>query len=284
MFDLVVAAVILLLASLGAFAIAMLAGRKLSPGVAALAGLVVIVLIVLFGLLLHGDVLLARILPFSGVIVLGNWFPVGTAALAGLVVGQATIPVWRRSLAAFLLLVMACYAVAYPLIRQKPTAGDLWTPDGVCLQTDPASCSPCSAATLLRRHGIDANEREMIDLCITNRRGTPRLGVYRGLNIKTRGTPWDVEAFHADVDQLRRRDVWPVLLFVRFEGGAGADPRYERQWGWMPGVTHAVVVFGFSEDGKVDVADPSIGREQWALDDLKLLWHGDGFRLVKRSL
>jgi hypothetical protein len=30
------------------------------------------------------------------------------------------------------------------------------------------------------------------------------------------------------------------------------------------------------------LGDPSVGREQWSLRDLEVLWHGTGLRLVRR--
>jgi hypothetical protein len=45
---------------------------------------------------------------------------------------------------------------------------------------------------------------------------------------------------------------------------------------------HTVVLFGVTSDGKVDIGDPSVGRELWDVADLNVLWQGNGFRLVAR--
>ena len=155
----------------------------------------------------------------------------------------------------------------------------------MCVQTTPATCSPAAAATLLRAHGIAATEAEMAALCLTRERGTAALGLYRGLKLKTAGTPWDVEVFHTDPAGLRALvPAGPAILTVRFDPGPGIDPRYEQLWGWLPGVQHTVVVFGFTAaaDGKVEMGDPVAGREHWSAKDLSVLWHGEGMRLVKR--
>ena len=121
----------------------------------------------------------------------------------------------------------------------------------------------------------------MARLCMTRAAGTPMLGLYRGLKLKTAGASWDAEAFRGDLSSLRA-EPGPVILSVRLDRSAGIDPRYELAWGWTPGVAHTVVLFGFRPDGKVDIGDPAAGREHWRVQDLEVLWHGDGIRLVRR--
>jgi hypothetical protein len=106
-------------------------------------------------------------------------------------------------------------------------------------------------------------------------------GLYRGLKLKTRGTAWDVAVLSGDLETLRR-EPRPVILSVRLDPGPGVDARYERQWGWAAGVDHTVVFFGFREDDKTDVGDPAVGREHWREEDVRVLWHGKGLRLVPR--
>ncbi len=61
-------------------------------------------------------------------------------------------------------------------------------------------------------------------------------------------------------------------------------PEYPKnEWGWTPGVGHTVVVFGFTDDGRVEVGDPAVGREHWTVDDLRVLWNGEGLRFVRRD-
>jgi hypothetical protein len=56
------------------------------------------------------------------------------------------------------------------------------------------------------------------------------------------------------------------------------------EWGWTPGKRHAVVVFGFLPDGKIekiDMGDPSVGREKWNVESLNTLWNGEGITLTR---
>lgn len=148
------------------------------------------------------------------------------------------------------------------------------------MQTSKESCSPAAAATLLYAHGIRTTEQEMAELCRTSRLGTTMLGLYRGLKIKTRGTQWDVEVFRGTIPEMRGLG-GTMLITVGLKKGQDADPRYQREWGWPPGVKHTVVVFDFPGT-EVEIGDPAAGREQWTLTDLETLWYGEGLRLIKR--
>jgi hypothetical protein len=116
-------------------------------------------------------------------------------------------------------------------------------------------------------------------LCLTSNEGTQMLGLYRGLKLKTRGTPWDVYMFSGGtIDDLR--GMGPALLSVELR--PEADGVRELQGGgWMVGVPHSVVLVGFIGTERVAIADPSFGRQIWTMDELRLLWHGDGVRLVR---
>jgi hypothetical protein len=80
------------------------------------------------------------------------------------------------------------------------------------------------------------------------------------------------------IDDLR--GVGPVLLSVELR----PEVRTVRELqgaGWIVGVPHSIVLMGFIGEERVAIADPALGREIWALDDLRLLWHGEGVRLVR---
>ena len=166
------------------------------------------------------------------------------------------------------------------LLGTPPPLDDRWK-HGVCRQSSQTSCGAAAAATLLRAYGIESSETEMAELCLTRSAGTPMLGLYRGLKLKTAGTNWDVRPFRGDIASLRT-ETGPVLLSVRFDRRATTDRRYEQAWGWSPGVAHAVVFFGFLPDGRVEIGDPNVGREQWRVQDLEVLWHSEGIRLEPR--
>jgi hypothetical protein len=280
MADLWLAVVVMSAASAALFALGLVLGRRVSARMVAALALGTCGFIVAFVAYLADHLLLARLLPFSNVIVLGDWLPPAVALLAGLawrrVPGRAL-----RKAALVVPLVALCGVRSYGRIfGEPPPLEDRWKA-GVCRQTSHASCSAAAAATLLRAHGIDATEAEMARLCLTRRAGTTMHGLYRGLALKTRGTPWRAEAFRGDVDALRR-DGRRAILSVRLDPGGGVDERYERLWGWTPGVSHTVVFLGFRSDGKTDVGDPAVGREHWRVEDVRVLWHGDGVRLTAR--
>ena len=281
MSDLYLAIAIVAAATVALFLLGLVLGRRAGPRGAAAFALAACGFVVAFVLLAADHLLLARLLPFSSLPVLGDWLPPAVALLAGVAWGRVPGARWRRSVlvAPFLMLcALRSYGLAFG--GPPPLGEDRWK-DGVCRQTSAASCSAAAAATLLRAYGIDATEAEMAQLCLTREAGTTMHGLYRGLKLKTYRTPWRVEAFRYDVEGLRR-EPGPVVLTVRLDPGPGIDERYERLWGWAPGVRHTVVFFGFQDDGKTDIGDPAVGREHWRTEDVRVLWHGEGIRLVRR--
>jgi hypothetical protein len=122
----------------------------------------------------------------------------------------------------------------------------------------------------------------MIGLCLTRTSGTSWYGLYRGLKLKTSGTPWDVRLVSCSLQDLLDNSGKPRILSVRLDKAPGLDPRYEREWGWIPGVQHSVVMFGTIGEHSVNMGDPAAGREQWNIATLKILWHGEAIELVRR--
>jgi hypothetical protein len=233
-----------------------------------------------FSVTLYGRLSLTRILPFSNAIVVGNWIPLGAAALMGIVFTQRTIPKWRRITVTVMLASLAWYTVAYDLLAPAPDTGHPRYLQGMCIQTTPTSCSACCAANLLRHYGIQADENEMIDLCLTRTSGTPELGLYRGIKLKTRGTQWDIKVFYGDVDTLKQPENCPALLMVLSGPNNDGPPR---PWWKREDPDHAVLVFGFSESGVYDVVDPSCGQRRWTVDALRRRWRGGALCLVPRG-
>lgn len=229
------------------------------------------------------QVWLSHLIPASSLIVFGNWFPLFAAALAGVVSQGHALPVWRRSIAAIGMLSIGAYAMAFPLIGSAPQCDDRWQ-GSICLQSTPFTCSAASAATLLRAHGIDASELEMARLCLTSRQrnGTSWQGVFRGLSLKTAGTPWKVEVFHGRRTDLSKLIDRPALLVACLPTDGPVDPIYREACGWIPGQPHAVVFFELRNRMAV-IGDPQFGHELWTQSDLHVLWTGLGFRLVPRE-
>jgi hypothetical protein len=230
-------------------------------------------------LLIYDSVFLTRILPVSNLVVVGNWSPLLVAILAGLIFWRVPGRSLRR-IAIIGSLVVACLVAIYaPILSRPPRMQDRWD-RGVCLQTSRASCSPAAAATLLNAYRIKTTEQEMAMLCLTSDKGTSTHGLWRGLKLKTAGTGYDVYMFsHGKLEDLP--GMGPVLLTVELKRDADVDPIYERTWGWLPGVPHTVVLLGFRGPGQVQIADPAFGTETWAVEDLAVLWHGEGARLIR---
>ena len=262
------------------FVLALRIGGRPSPRARNGLALLAVALLGLCLFLLHHPVFLVRMLPVPNLIVLGNWIPFPCAFLAGLAWHMTPRAAWRKVLSVVALLAVCAYAVLHPLLQARVQGGDLWR-GGVCLQSSPASCSAACAATLLRTHGIPAGEEEMVRVCLTNETGTLFYGLYRGLRLKTAGTPWRVEVLSGRLSDVQAQWTGPAILTVGLRTGVSADPRYERDWGWLPGVRHAVVVFRFLPNGRVEIGDPAIGRETWPVETLRDLWYGEGLRLVQ---
>ncbi len=268
----------------GMFQAGRLVARRVSRPSANLLGALTFVGLAAYINGLWDQVRLAQWLPFSNVIVLGNWFPLAAGFLGGLACEVSVRPGLRRFLPAVGLQLAAVVTLAAPFLGSVPDCQDLWHDSGVCLQSTDKTCSAASAATLLKLHGITATEQEMAELCLT-RNGTHWMGVYRGLKLKTAGTAWVVEPFECSADQLLASQE-PAMLCVGIPAHGQVDPIYRREWGWTPGVRHSVVLLGFTAHGRLaEVAEPSlgVGRERWTADQLRTLYRGQGLRLVRRS-
>ncbi|HZN33494.1 MAG TPA: peptidase C39 [Pirellulaceae bacterium] len=281
--DLVLALGVLTLAALGLFLLTVRWTRCWSPRACDLAGLAVVVLLLVYIRTLWYDLRLAHWLPLASLVVLGNWLPLFAAVLAGLVWNRTSDRPLRRRIAVLELTAAGILAAIYPLLGASPACGERWDRLNTCLQTTPYTCSPAAAATLLRRHGIAASEQEMARLCLT-RKGTSWQGLYRGLKLKTAGTPWDVEVCRLPAAELLASRSGPMILSVGLGRSAAADGAYTREFGWVPGVSHSVVLESVSETGCAVIADPSceMCREYWDRRMLAALWRGYGLRLVPR--
>ena len=226
----------------------------------------------------------AGLLPVPAVIVYGNPAPLLGGVLAGLLATQRSVPAWRRLPLAAAVAAVGLFGPASTLLHEPPPVRPQRSA-GVDLQTHPATCSAAAAATLLRARGVGGyTEKEMARLCLTGERGTPLLGVYRGLYLaaEASGSPLRPVFHRLTVDRLRARpELLPAVVSVRLTDELDArEPRYRREWGWLLGVTHSVVLFRFTGSGRVEVGDPGAGREMWSVEGLEELWVGDVLSLV----
>jgi predicted double-glycine peptidase len=253
--------------------------RRHGPRFTGVAAVVVFTATLGFAARCHGQLGLAHLLPVSGVIVLGNWIPIGAAALAGMVAGQSSIPAWRRLAILGMSTGLAWYTVVQDVFTPASWATAPRFNNGVCMQTTADSCSASCAASLLIEHGISARENEMMTLCLTRHGGTPELGLYRGLKLKTEDTPWEVQILPRTPEALLGQDVFPALLLVSADAFGGDA----RPW-WRPRkADHAVVAYGITANGSVEVGDPASGRTTWSIKQFRQRWLGAGLRLIRRE-
>jgi hypothetical protein len=261
-------------------------GRRLSPAYARGLALATTAAIGFVVACLSDNILIAKFLPVSNLIVVGNPIPLLVSVLAGLawslIPGTSKASGVRRVVAVLTLQGLGWLTVVQPLWGEAPRCRDRWEGD-FCLQSTETTCTAACAATLLRAHGIPTTEQEMADLCLT-RRGTLQRGLFRGLKLKTAGTPWDVEIIRGSFDDLKRLGDGPCILMTGLPPNREAAAIYVERYGWTPGEWHSVLFYGFRKGGLVAMGDPTpgIGRENWSEDDLRLLWNRRGMRLVRR--
>ena len=217
----------------------------------------------------------------SAVIIWSNLTPLLAAVAAGVCVRLAETPLWRRIVMGLALTATAVASVLWPFLniwlRPPPPGGNVWN-GPVAMQTAWATCSPAAAATFLNAGGIDVTEAEMVPRCLTDASGTPTLGLYRGLKVTARSYSRDVEARLMSLEELTSSRRFPLLIMVRLPESGVDDPRYERDWGWVPGVGHSVVILDRDGDDRFLIGDPAAGTEFWSRADLQVLWHGDVIR------
>ncbi|TWT53828.1 hypothetical protein Pla22_14610 [Rubripirellula amarantea] len=228
-----------------------------------------------------GQLIWARFIASSAAIIYTNVAALFAAMAAGWAWRLPKTPAWRRGGLSVLLGCASLAVICWPLLsialRPPPEGGDVWQ-NGVAMQTSWATCSPAAAATLLKSENIQANESELIPLCLTDSSGTPTLGLYRGIKLVAQRQGRSVSVVNSSLQQLVAEKDWPVLIAVELPFGV-KDRRYAEQWGWIPGMGHSVVLFGRTEEGGFIIGDPSVGLEKWSEKDMELLWHGDGIRI-----
>ena len=224
---------------------------------------------------------MARLLPFSNVIIFAEANLLIVSFISGLAFKLIPGKNYRKLLLLVPLLIITFYSSYSFLLRPVPVTGDRCKGE-VCIQSSESSCTAACAVTLLKHYGIQSTEKEMVELCMTRDNGTALLGAYRGLKIKTAGTKYSVKLEKWDLEKLLNTK-FPVIIQAKLKNGADADPRYARQWGWTPGVSHSVIFYGRWTGDRVIIADPSVGRENWRVEGIKTLWHGRVLFLVKNN-
>lgn len=279
MSDLILSLILIIVVAGAAFRVTFQFCRSSSEATRNLTGLMTMVVGGAYFYFVWDRPILARIVPTSGMIVLGNWFPVFASILAG-AVWSGRHCILRRAFPTLLLGTVSAGTLIAPLIGDNPVCGENWRGD-ICLQTTPYTCSPASAATLLRVHGIDATEREMAELCLTHK-GTTWMGLFRGLSRKVADSPWKVEVFDMPMGGAASPPETPAILVARLPEDS-SDRELRETSGWLPGQAHSVVYLGNLTEDLLIVGDPTVGRELWRRHELRTLWTGRGLRLVARD-
>jgi len=232
--------------------------------------------------LLNDSPRVAAWLPVTSLPILGNWLLPFGATLAGCLWKLPGASAVRRLLLVAPLVGLCLFPYVRVLAATPPPCGNFWK-DRVCLQSTAGNCGAAAAATLLKAWNMETTESEMARLCRTDASGTSTFGIVRGLRLKTGGSGLKVSSGRATPDQLLHGVPLPAILLVQLSADVDRrDPRYSRDWGWVRGIKHTVVLYGFTAEGKPEIGDPSFGREHWDQQALRDLWTGDYVALKQR--
>jgi hypothetical protein len=170
---------------------------------------------------------------------------------------------WKVVLASTLL-IAAIQIMQWNYTRPvAPHLKDSVTPSGLVIQTSDTSCAAASAASILRRFGMEMSEREMAELFRTTLFGTSAAHVIYGMQrIGIRSRKVEIEG--SNPEHLK----FPAMIFIGCPS-AGTE-------------SHAVAYMGFHE-GKAEIWDPVRGKRFLDKNQLGRIWHGRGieFQLDK---
>lgn len=142
----------------------------------------------------------------------------------------------------------------------------------VCIQTHPASCGPAAAATFLRQHGIDVDERQMARACLTSQGGTEPLALLSAVEYVARTANYNVEVCSRQPRHWGTLAEVPILALVRFDKSIAPPGRGEE---------HVVMIRGRDKHGRWRVADPAFGWTRWSDETLCDRFTGDAIYLAR---
>jgi len=281
MTDLVGAILILMAGSLAAGRIGFRLGKRLEKASILIVQLSVAAGLVLYMALLWDRPLLTQLLPVSSIVILGNWLPIFASFWVGMYIADVSINASRRFVLGSLAVLLGCYSIVSPLTGRAPTMEASANDQGIFqTQSTDYTCSAASAVTLLRMHQIPATERELAELCLTTK-GTHWMGVYRGLSLKTSGTPWKVVAESVSSADFASLDE-TCLLSIDIDTSNYPE---ELDHGFHDAIGHTIVCLGQSHEGCLQVFDPSpdFGLETWGPSTYVGIESGVLLKLVRRD-
>ena len=225
--------------------------------------------------------LYTSILPFSGIIFYFNLYPfvVAFAVPILLRLGKEKMQKIRIGMLCLVMFFLSLVPYRYYFLEPAESTRNIFDPNGVCIQSSPDTCSAAAAVTLLRVYGIETTEAGMIRLALTKKKkGTDRLGLYRGLKIMTAGRPdLEVNIMQTSCRELIERNI-PALITVGLTREPSTDIEIELRdrYQWKPGSMHDVVFLGTDDDhpGQIKIGEPQFGMETWPAPHLGALYKG----------
>jgi len=242
----------------------------------------------------HAKLSWASTIPFSSVVLWSNLTPVLLAFTAGLAFDTSALRGRLRPFCATSLILLAIGFLVAPLARPWLLTPYIAENDQlagfVCLQSHDSTCAPASAVTLLRLHGIDSSEKEMVNSCLTSALGTEALGLYRGLKMVSQKCNLDVRLASGNPGDWVSSGQLPNIALVHFpEEEYGPIKKSQSSssqsrsssiqfFGDSRQEGHAVVVIG-RENGQWLIADPAFGLDHWSDESLAWRFTGDAIYL-----
>ncbi len=249
--------------------------RKAGDWTRIIALLVLAGLVAVYLLYVRDSMLQIMILRCENTIIWGKWLPLLVGCAVGICFGFDGRKLKRVKVMLAVLFLISYLDFAenfFPRPKSSRRQAGWLT-----LQSNYTTCSPAAVATLLRLKGVNRDEKQMIDDCLTTYRGTARQGIWRGLKMNCPEGYKVVPVHYKDKKDIE----YPILIRAALKNGDPHTDVYHRKWGWDPGVPHSVVLQKDNGDGTITVGDPACGIEPWKKEALDVLWNNEGFRIVK---
>lgn len=261
--------------------VAFLGGLKISVRLGTKGRYSLLIVSLLFGIgyvfFLRDSSLQIQLIRNANTIFYGKWLLIIAGFAAGTLTNISSVRMWRRIVLVLALLTASSMDFLCYFIYPRPEGGNV-TEKWLSTQTTESTCSAAAAASLLRIHGIEVSEEEMIRACLSTIKGTPWQGVWRGVNLYAHPEYKAVLVRCKDGQNIE----FPILISAEFNSSSEEHTKYVSQWGWKPGTPHSVVLFERTENGYLTVGDPAIGIERWDDEALEVLWNGQGIVLRKK--
>jgi len=222
---------------------------------------------------------LVRVLPFADALFFGNWYPYAAALAAPALVRIARSRGQQIRIGILSVLLFAASLTGTARLFGKPAevGATGYFADGTCRQSSTDTCSAAAAVTVLRKNGVEAEEKDIARIAFTKEgRGTHPLGLYRALKLAVRESTSTRRVIYQPlpVQQLLSRNS-PAIVNVGLAHAARspAEADLVAHYQWEPGAMHSVV-FLRREGEKIWISDPDLGTEDWPITQFELLYRG----------